>query len=474
MSRKRLETSDGDPAQNPAEIKPSSPLKPLKTKAHHFFPPLSLYLRLSLSLAYQPTNNGSSILLPPSKALIHSISLHTMRKSLRIPLSLTLLLAIFSLLSLLSSRSQTVFRPSPRIFHWAAVQTHSSTQTQLAAVSKSRPYNLTVELLRSAESDPGEEWLKKDIQDLLEGNLPPTKDPRRTHDPRRPATWRRDSMDIDHVPHRLRSPKDYRNRIRIVPELRRILRNRIRPSNRQYNITDLVKLPIGSGTKYQSCAVVGNSGILLNSNHGEEIDGHDLVIRLNNARIIGYKNDVGSKTGLSFINSHILARCAKRVGCFCHPYGETVPILMYFCQAQHFIDYLACNSSPTAPLLITDPGFDALCAKIVKFYSLKRFVEETNQEPIEWGKTHDEKLFHYSSGFQAVMAALGICEKVSLFGFGKSEKAKHHYHTNQKKELDLHDYLAEYMIYSDLAERPDVIPFLSDLGFRVPHVAIHR
>ena len=33
------------------------------------------------------------------------------------------------------------------------------------------------------------------------------------------------------------------------------------------------------------------------------------------------------------------------------------------------------------------------------------------------------------------MVAVGICEKVSLFGFGKSGEAKHHYPRNQKGEL---------------------------------------
>lgn len=74
---------------------------------------------------------------------------------------------------------------------------------------------------------------------------------------------------------------------------------------------------------------------------------------------------------------------------------------------------------------------------------------------------------------QAVMVALGICEKVSLFGFGKSAEAKHHYHTNQRSELTLHDYEAEYRLYSDLADRSPDIPFLSDAGIELPPVEIY-
>ncbi|KAJ4802222.1 Sialyltransferase-like protein [Rhynchospora pubera] len=400
-----------------------------------------------------------------------------MKRSLRVSLAFSLLFAIFSLLSLLSYRSQTFFHPTNHVFYWATRRDKAHHDLMASPPSK-----LTMELRRLADSDPGGESLKKGIQDMLEGNLPLRRDQLRSHRPRTHPQVRWDPWDSDHVPHRLRSPKDYRNRIRVAPELRRLLRTRLWP-HRRYNLSELLKLPIGFESKprkrHPTCAVVGNSGILLNSTYGEEIDKHDLVIRLNNARTIGYERLVGSKTGLSFINSHILSHCARRVGCFCHPYGENVPILMYFCQASHFIDYLACNSTSNknkAPLLITDPGFDALCARIVKFYSLKRFLEETGQADqllTDWGKTRDEKLFHYSSGFQAVMVALGICDRVSLFGFGKSDKAKHHYHTNQKKELDLHDYLAEYTIYHDLSQRPEVVPFLTELGFKVPPVVIY-
>ncbi|KAI9072694.1 hypothetical protein K1719_045341 [Acacia pycnantha] len=122
-------------------------------------------------------------------------------------------------------------------------------------------------------------------------------------------------------------------------------------------------------------------------------------------------------------------------------------MVMYICQPAHLLDYIQCNSSHGAPLVVTDPRFDVLCARIVKYYSLKRFVEETKKGLDEWSSVHDGVFFHYSSGMQALTMALGICERVSLFGFGKSASAKHHYHTNQKAELDLHDYEVEHAFY---------------------------
>ncbi|KAM0951558.1 putative beta-galactoside alpha-2,3-sialyltransferase [Dioscorea sansibarensis] len=351
-----------------------------------------------------------------------------MKRSLRLPFSLLLLIALATAFTLLAAVRRSI--PSQ--------PTGSPFLSPLSAVP-----NAT--LIRLASADIGAEDLRKEVDQIID------------HEFALPGRGLQRSISLyrrgNHLQVRsrsmvrLRTPKDYR----VLPEFRRLLQDWIRRVRFQPEVmaelADLVKGSIdrhlgrveGERRRYGSCAVVGNSGILLKSDHGALIDSHDLVIRLNNARIEGYQRNVGSKTGLSFVNSNILHLCARRVGCFCHPYGETVPMIM-----------------------------------IVKYYSLKLFVEETGKAPEEWAKTHDEKLFHYSSGMQAIMLAVGVCDQVSVFGFGKATDAKHHYHTNQKAELDLHDYKAEYVLYQDLVERPQVIPFLKDSGFKVPPVVFYH
>ncbi|XP_060173657.1 beta-1,6-galactosyltransferase GALT29A isoform X1 [Lycium barbarum] len=305
-------------------------------------------------------------------------------------------------------------------------------------------------LLKYASIDIGEPQLKKDVEELVEGNF------RSGHNRHRSflssGKYRIDirPRTARGIPVQLRSPEFYR----LWQSFRRHLQDWYR-NRKVYKdvMVDLVNT-MGLKKRYKSCAVVGNSGILLKSVYGELIDTHEAVIRLNNARTAGFEHRVGSKTTLSFVNSNILHLCARREGCFCHPYGVNVGLVMYICQPVHFLDYMVCNSSHKAPLIVTDSRFDMLCAKIVKYYSLKRFVEGTGKSLQEWGPAHDGANFHYSSGFQAVMLALGVCEKVSVFGFGKSTSAKHHYHTNQRAELKLHDYDAEYDFYRDLVERP--------------------
>lgn len=336
-------------------------------------------------------------------------------------------------------------------------------------------------LLRYAAIDMGEAKAKNEIEQLLDGNFG-GQGRYRTF-----AAWRRfnhpegRARSSSGMPLSLRSPQIYRYWL----DFRRVLQEWARRKaffepEIMSELIRLVKHPLdkhngllGSDKRYSSCAVVGNSGILLKSDYGELIDSHEVVIRLNNARTGGFEKNVGWKTSASFVNSNILHLCTRRKGCFCHPYGENVPIIMYVCQPVHFLDYTMCNSSHKAPLLVTDPRFDVLCARIVKYYSLKRFAEETGKSLEDWGSAHDGANFHYSSGMQAVMLALGVCEKVSLFGFGKSASAKHHYHTNQKGELGLHDYEAEYAFYGDVVERPSEIPFISG-KFNFPPMVIYQ
>lgn len=97
--------------------------------------------------------------------------------------------------------------------------------------------------------------------------------------------------------------------------------------------------------RYSRCAVVGNSGILLRNSYGGLIDQHDMVMRINNAKTQGYERFVGTKTTISFVNSHILRGCAQRAQCWCHPYGIMVQnfTLTYLILHQVLLPLLSHN-----------------------------------------------------------------------------------------------------------------------------------
>ena len=63
----------------------------------------------------------------------------------------------------------------------------------------------------------------------------------------------------------------------------------------------------------KTCAVVGCSGILLNSSCGEEIDAHDFVIRTNLPGLRGFEADVGKKQNITTLNSQGAKTLAKHI-----------------------------------------------------------------------------------------------------------------------------------------------------------------
>ncbi|MEM9657214.1 MAG: glycosyltransferase family 29 protein [Planctomycetota bacterium] len=62
---------------------------------------------------------------------------------------------------------------------------------------------------------------------------------------------------------------------------------------------ELAQLPLFNGA---SVALVGNAGYLIDSPNGRFIDQHDVVIRMNNFRTLGYEKSVGRRTDVFLTN----------------------------------------------------------------------------------------------------------------------------------------------------------------------------
>lgn len=65
--------------------------------------------------------------------------------------------------------------------------------------------------------------------------------------------------------------------------------------------------------RHDTCAVVGNSGVLLQSERGAEIDAHRAVIRINYAPTAGLEHHVGSRTTYDLVNKENAGKLTKGV-----------------------------------------------------------------------------------------------------------------------------------------------------------------
>uniref|UniRef100_A0ABM0MQL8 Alpha-2,8-sialyltransferase 8B-like n=1 Tax=Saccoglossus kowalevskii TaxID=10224 RepID=A0ABM0MQL8_SACKO len=151
----------------------------------------------------------------------------------------------------------------------------------------------------------------------------------------------------------------------------------------------------------KKCAVVGNSGILLNSNCGDEINSNDFVIRCNAPEIENYSRDVGNKTNITNINftrvrelyRHITnnSELPEQLGNYCYLNNTMVWTFGQSYRVQWLdesIEFLKNQYNLVFNIAYT--GDDASYQKIVKSFKLHR-------DP--------------SAGMMSVSVALNLCKE---------------------------------------------------------------
>lgn len=173
-----------------------------------------------------------------------------------------------------------------------------------------------------------------------------------------------------------------------------------------------------AATRDPTCAVVSSSGRLALHKHGEEIDAHDAVIRMNNAPAGGeFKEHVGERTTL-------------RVSNF-----EVAQNLTYGRNGYH--EYLR------APLVLTRDADDA---NMTRFYRDGKNWVKGKSEVFRLSNTFMAAsgfpFFHsndVNTGVYAVAAALMVCGKISLYEMVPSDEpvvdsCEYHYYETGFKQ----------------------------------------
>ena len=187
--------------------------------------------------------------------------------------------------------------------------------------------------------------------------------------------------------------KAKRDLIRVIPEEDEVRLTLLTRSNRKSSSNN------NSFRKKNVCAVIGNGGTLLAYDLGEEIDGADVIIRLNAGPIKGFEKKVGSRTDYRLVNRlHMGFRETKEEMVLQHCTTPDALDEWTRFKVKHEDDI-----NVKKKLFAIDPDFHELAIS----YTDKGVV---------------------SNGFYGLLLATELCDQVKVYGFFRKWKGNVYYH----------------------------------------------
>ncbi|XP_065834254.1 CMP-N-acetylneuraminate-beta-galactosamide-alpha-2,3-sialyltransferase 1-like [Oscarella lobularis] len=203
--------------------------------------------------------------------------------------------------------------------------------------------------------------------------------------------------------------------------------------------------------RHDTCALVGSSYNLMKHEFGDEIDAHDLVVRLNDPPVKGFENHVGRRPAdISIYNLAV----AKARNCAKPPRNES---LMVHCS------FTFTNPDVSSVKLQAD----ARCvSETWKKYGLKtltlsKYVLFTAERALTYmyqraGKKKSSKTMKASCGMRSIIFLLPLCRNLHLYGFGGTEDDEPYKYYVKILTRDLyqkaaHDFVGETRFIDALA-----------------------
>ncbi|XP_077166788.1 CMP-N-acetylneuraminate-beta-galactosamide-alpha-2,3-sialyltransferase 2 [Paroedura picta] len=201
----------------------------------------------------------------------------------------------------------------------------------------------------------------------------------------------------------------------------------LQPQFKSHNLNEvLTKLfqivpgenPYGSrdSQKCRRCAVVGNSGNLRGSGYGREINGHDFIMRMNQAPTVGFEADVGSRTTHHFMYPESAKNLPANVSFVLVPFKALD--LLWIASALS-TGQIRFTYAPVKPFLRVDKEKVQIYNPAFFKYIHDRWTEHHGRYP--------------STGMLVLFFALHVCDEVNVFGFGADSRGNwHHYWENNR------------------------------------------
>ncbi|KAL8194585.1 UNVERIFIED_CONTAM: CMP-N-acetylneuraminate-beta-galactosamide-alpha-2,3-sialyltransferase 2 [Gekko kuhli] len=168
--------------------------------------------------------------------------------------------------------------------------------------------------------------------------------------------------------------------------------------------------------KCRRCAVVGNSGNLRGSGYGREINGHDFIMRMNQAPTVGFEGDVGSRTTHHFMYPESAKNLPANVSFVLVPFKALD--LLWIASALS-TGQIRFTYAPVKPFLRVDKEKVQIYNPAFFKYIHDRWTEHHGRYP--------------STGMLVLFFALHVCDEVNVFGFGADSRGNwHHYWENNR------------------------------------------
>ena len=196
--------------------------------------------------------------------------------------------------------------------------------------------------------------------------------------------------------------------------------------------------------RYDTCAVVGSSGSLLDANYGDLIDDHSAVFRLHNAPTNKFEQQVGSKTTYQVLN-HFWAGELLKVGTgvggeknrnLNHWVHEGAHLVLWSLYSQE--TYLALKETfPTMSITLLNPQFTQSITSAAKL--MQERIEKT------MGVAFD--IEDYSSTLMSVALAMESCGTIDLYGVDMRYGKYLYYESHEVASSEREASSLEYMIF---------------------------
>ncbi|XP_049999572.1 CMP-N-acetylneuraminate-beta-galactosamide-alpha-2,3-sialyltransferase 2 isoform X2 [Alexandromys fortis] len=189
------------------------------------------------------------------------------------------------------------------------------------------------------------------------------------------------------------------------------------------------------------CAVVGNSGNLRGSGYGQDVDGHNFIMRMNQAPTVGFEKDVGSRTTHHFMYPESAKNLPANVSFVLVPFKALD--LMWIASALS-TGQIRFTYAPVKSFLRVDKEKVQIYNPAFFKYIHDRWTEHHGRYP--------------STGMLVLFFALHVCDEVNVYGFGADSRGNwHHYWENNRyagefRKTGVHDADFEAHIIDMLAK----------------------